>query len=171
VVNDFLETIGHLYKSQPQILDLDRIVAELAAGGSKSMGASLTLSFAAKRAAVISGFEQKVTSPLGVREYDLVADGFSYEFKYWRGFGGRSASAAADEFAKDIALHVSDNFGYLRWVVARDALSALPAIESMMRGVLSRAKVRAELAKLGISAAEAGRRLDAALKGNLITLF
>jgi hypothetical protein len=68
VVNDFLETIGHLYKSQPQILDLDRIVAELAAGGSKSMGAALTLSFAAKRAAVISGFEQKVTSPLGVRE-------------------------------------------------------------------------------------------------------
>ena len=66
---------------------------------------------------------------------------------------------------------MSDNFGYLRWVVARDALSALPAIESMMRGVLSRANVRAELAKLGISAAEAGRRLDAALKGNLITLF
>ena len=171
VVNDFLETIGHLYKSQPQILGLDRIVAELAAGGSKSMGASLTLSFAAKRAAVISGFEQEVTSPLGAREYDLVADGFSYEFKYWRGFGGRPASSAAAEFAKDVTLHVSDNFGYLRWVVARDALSALPAIESMMRGVLSRAAVRAELAKLGISAAEAGRRLDAALKGSLITFF
>jgi hypothetical protein len=70
-----------------------------------------------------------------------------------------------------VVLHVSSGFNGLRWVVSRDALSALPAIESMMRGVLTRREVRAELAKLGISVAEANKRLAAALKGDLIQIF
>jgi hypothetical protein len=53
-------------------------------------------------------------------------------------------------------------------VIAKDALSSLPAIESMMRGVLTPRAVRAELAKLGISVAEAQSRLQAALKRSLI---
>jgi hypothetical protein len=171
VVYDFLETIGHLHKTQPGAGNLDRIVAELAAGGSKTMGASLTLSFAAKRVNVISGFEQPVSTSLGGRVYDLLADNKMFEFKYWRGFGGKSARAAASEFARDVVLHVSSSFNGLRWVVSRDALSALPAIESMMRGVLTRREVRAELTKLGISVAEANKRLAAALKGDLIQIF
>ncbi|HET9646608.1 MAG TPA: hypothetical protein VFP34_00045, partial [Microlunatus sp.] len=171
VVNDFLETIGELHKTQPGLVGLDRMVAELAAGGAKSMGASLTLQFAARRAAVVSAFEHKVITALGPREYDLVADNLMFEFKFWRGFGGRPASQASTEFAKDVAFHAAESFNRLRWVIAKDALSSLPAVESMMRGVLTRRAVREELAKVGISVAEAQSRLQAALKGSLIQIF
>jgi hypothetical protein len=171
LVNDFLQTIGHLHNTQPNLAGLYRMVAELAAGGAKSMGASLTLQFAAKRAGVISAFEGEASTALGTRYYDLVADNLMFEFKFWRGFGGRPASQASAEFAKDVVLHASESFNRLRWVIAKDALSSLPAIESMMRGVLTRRAVRAELAKLGISVAEAQSRLQAALKGSLIQVF
>jgi hypothetical protein len=56
-------------------------------------------------------------------------------------------------------------------VISKDAQGYIPAIESMMRGVLSRREVRAELAKLGITAAQARDRLTAAIKAGLIEVF
>jgi hypothetical protein len=171
VVNDFLKTIGQLDKAYGSSINLDRIVAELAAGGPKAMGATLTLSYAARRVSSVQGFE-RVFEAYGVkRVYDLAADNRFYEFKYWRGFGGQPAAQAANEFARDVILNAYDNFGRLRWVVAKDATGAVPAIESMMRGVLSRPDVRRALAAQGISVAEAASRLDAALQGDLITFF
>ena len=68
-------------------------------------------------------------------------------------------------------LHARENFGRLRWVVAKNATGTVPAIESMMRGVLSRPSVRKALELQGISVAEATKRLQAALKANLITFY
>ena len=171
VVNDFLKSVGQIDKVHGGRVNVDRIVAELAAGGAKSMGASLTLSFAARRAGSIEEFEHVVTDYGVRRQYDLAADGLLYEFKYWRGFGGHSARQAADEFARDVILHARENFGRLRWVVAKNATGTVPAIESMMRGVLSRPSVRKALELQGISVAEATKRLQAALKANLITFY
>src|SRR5262249_6567381 len=151
--------------------NLDRVVAELAAGGTKAMGASLTLTFAARRISSLEGFEKAVDGYGVTRVYDLAADGRLYEFKYWRGFGGAPAPAPAAECARDVLLHAQQNFGRLRWVIARDATGSLPAIESMMRGVLSRADVRRALAAQGISVADATARLTDALDGGLITFF
>ena len=171
VVNDFLKSVGQIDKVHGGRVNVDRIVAELAAGGAKSMGASLTLSFAARRAGSIEEFEHVVTDYGVRRQYDLAADGLLYEFKYWRGFGGQSARQAADEFARDVILHARENFGRLRWVVAKNATGTVPAIESMMRGVLSRPSVRKALELQGISVAEATKRLQAALKADLITFY
>ncbi len=171
VVNDFLKSVGQIDKTHGGRVNVDRIVAELAAGGPKAMGASLTVSYAARRAGSIEGFEHVVTDYGVRRQYDLAADGLLYEFKYWRGFGGHSARQAADEFARDVILHAREGFGRLRWVVAKNATGTVPAIESMMRGVLSRRGVREALALQGISVAEATKRLQAALKADLITFF
>ncbi|MCI0394339.1 MAG: S8 family peptidase [Chloroflexi bacterium] len=146
---------------------LDRIIAELAAGADKMKGATLTLTYAIHRhGGRITGFEVGQTRALAksthTRQYDLVADGLSYEFKYWTGFGGEPAARAADEFAHDVIMHVDSNFANLRWVIYKAAESHRPAIESMMRGVLVRREVQDALAELGIPAAEALRRLEAA---------
>ena len=140
VVNDFLKTVGQLDKAHGGSVNLDRIVAELAAGGPNAMGASLTVTYAARRVSSVEGFEKAVDGYGVKRVYDLAADGRLYEFKYWRGFGGHPASQAANEFARDVILHAHDNFGRLRWVIAKNATGTVPAIESMMRGVLSRAR-------------------------------
>ena len=56
-------------------------------------------------------------------------------------------------------------------MVAKNATGTVPAIESMMRGVLSRPSVRKALELQGISVAEATKRLQAALKADLITFY
>ncbi|GEM_PF-4642501 len=154
-------------------IHLERLISGLAAGESTTMGASLTLNYVTVRnVGAITAFEHPVSVAGRSRVYDLYAGGISYEFKYWLGFGGAPAEAAADEFARDVVLHAETSFSQLRWVISRDALSSQPAIESMMRGVLSRPWVRTALQSKGITAEEALARLERALReGHLLEFF
>ena len=68
-------------------------------------------------------------------------------------------------------IHAQSNFANLRWVISRDAISAMPAIESMMRGVLSRRTVRQALESQGLVIADVQASLDRALAGHLIEFF
>jgi hypothetical protein len=153
-------------------INLGRLVSELAAGAEKSMGASLTLNYiTARELGAVTGLEHEVANFGVKRVYDLAAGGISYEFKFWLGFGGRPAAAAADEFARDVVLHAATGFSQLQWVISKNAGTTLPAIESMMRGVLARPWVQAALQKQGISLREARARLDAALQKGLVEFF
>jgi hypothetical protein len=91
VVNDSIETIGHLHKTQPNLAGLDRIVAS-SPPGAPSRWAPPSRCSSARRAGVITAFEGEASTALGTRYYDLVADNLMFEFKFWRGFGGRPAS-------------------------------------------------------------------------------
>ena len=173
-IADIFEAIDQVGRISPSAKGLDRMIGELAAGGEKTMGASLTLNYAISRyGGRIIGFEYSVKGyGIAQRDYDLFANGYYYEFKYWLGFGGRPAAAAADEFARDVIYHMADNFRHLRWVISKDAISSVPAIESMMRGVLARKWVQDILLKeYGISYQEAYQRLDNAIRAGMIEFF
>jgi hypothetical protein len=170
-----LRAIGAADRAYGAGIRLERLIGELAGGAEKSMGASLTLSFITRRAVgKITAFEHSVAVPgFGQRVYDLTADSIDYEFKFWLGFGGRPAEQASSEFARDVVLHAGTGFRNLRWVISRDAIRHLPAIESMMRGVISRPSVRAALHAQGITAEQALQRLEGTLaeSDRLIVLF
>jgi regulator of protease activity HflC (stomatin/prohibitin superfamily) len=68
-------------------------------------------------------------------------------------------------------LHAADGFSRLRWVISKDAVGNLPAIESVMRGVLSRREVREVLKAQGLILADVRAALDAALQGRLLEFF
>jgi len=173
VARDFFSTIGQVYKESGTGVGLERMIAELGAGAEKTMGASLTMSFAIRRlGGKIAGFEVSVAREGVERVYDLVApNGLHYEFKFWTTFGGTPAAAAADEFARDVILHAATNFKQLKWVISQDAAGHLPAIESMMRGVLSRPKVREALVRQGLTADGVLAELEGALAKGLIEFF
>ncbi len=167
-----LVTLGDAERIYGRNINLAPVIADLAAGGEKAMGTTFTLTFVThRRFAAIAGFEYEVTVGSRRRVYDLVADGLFFEFKNWQGFAGRPAAQAADEFARDVILHVADGFARLRWVISRDAIGSYPAIQSMMRGVLSRREVRIALRQQKISVPEATARLNRALADKLILLF
>lgn len=131
------------------------------------MGASFTLTYVMQRhGGRVGGFEVPQSRVLGqatpTRHYDLFAGGIYYEFKHWSGFGGEAADKAADEFARDVLLHVDTHFSQLRWVIHKQAEPHRLAIESMLRGVMVRPEVQKGLAELGITSAEALRHLEAA---------
>jgi hypothetical protein len=68
-------------------------------------------------------------------------------------------------------LYAADGFSRLRWVISKDAVGNLPAIESMMRRVLSRREVREVLKAQGLVLADVRAVLDAALQGRLLEFF
>jgi hypothetical protein len=151
VARDIFAALGMVHRQSGAAVQLERMVGELAAGSTKTMGASLTLTYAVRRlGGQVASFELAVTRNGVQRVYDLVTRGTHYEFKYWTTFGGRPARAAADEFARDVILHAGTNFRNLRWVISRDAAGHLPAIQSMMRGVLARPRVRQALEAQGL---------------------
>jgi Domain of unknown function (DUF4157) len=166
------ESIGRIERIYGKNLNLESLISELAAGSEKTMGASLTLNYVTARSVgAISAFEHAIQVGARSRVYDLFAGGIYYEFKYWLQFSGRPAVAAADEFARDLIIHIDTSFSKLRWVINKDASSALPAIESMMRGVISRPEVQAILRSKGITFNEATRRIDQALNRGMIEFF
>ena len=173
VARDFFSTIGQVYKESGTGVGLERMIAELGAGAEKTMGASLTMSFAIRRlGGKMAGFEVSVAREGVERVYDLVAPGgLHYEFKFWTTFGGTPAAAAADEFARDVILHGATNFKQLKWVISQDAAGHLPAIESMMRGVLARPKVREALLRQGLTVDGVLAELEGALAKGLIEFF
>lgn len=48
-------------------------------------------------------------------------------------------------------LHAGSGLRNLSWVISKDAAAILPAIKSMIRGVLTRPSVRAALRRMGIT--------------------
>jgi hypothetical protein len=172
-VESFVAAVGNVERTYgTNVTNLNRLVSELAAGETKTMGASLTLTYITRRnVGAMTGFEIAATAGNRSRVYDLVAGGMNYEFKLWTGFGGRPAASAADEFARDVMIHAQTNFRELRWVIANDAMGSMPAIESMMRGVLSRREVREVLRQQGITADVALQRLENALQNGLVEFF
>jgi hypothetical protein len=174
VALDVFESLAVVQRRYGAVPGFDRLVAGLAAGGNTTRGSLFILHVTSRRnIGTITGFEvaQEVAGLARNRVYDVVTNRISWEFKYWLGFGGRPATAAADEFARDVVLHAASGFRNLRWAISREAATQLPAIESMMRGVLSRKEVRLALRGQRISAAEAMRRLEAALQEGLIMTF
>lgn len=171
-VIDVFEALGGLQRLQKPgtVLNIERLAAELAAGGSKTMGASLILHFAVKRIKGIEMFEKAVSVGSRERVYDMFADGLYWEFKYWRNVGGPSALAATDEFARDLVYHIGD-MSRLRWVISRDVATQRLLIEHMMRGVVARPWVQQALKAKGVTTDEALRRLDTALRGGLLDFF
>ncbi len=166
------KSIGDIERLTPAAKGLDRMVGELAAGAEKTMGASLTLTYAVRQlGGKIAGFEETVAKLGYRRDYDLAANGIFYEFKYWLGFGGRPAAAAADEFARDVIIHAKDGFTNLRWVVSSESAANRTAIESMMRGVVARPYVQAALRAQGLTWREALKRLEAAQKNGLLSFY
>ncbi|CAB5150628.1 hypothetical protein D3OALGA1CA_4398 [Olavius algarvensis associated proteobacterium Delta 3] len=153
-------------------INFGRLIGELGAGGEKAMGSSFVLEFIVKRnLGTITSFEHSVKVGKGTRVYDILANGISYEFKFWLGFGGKPARSAANQFAKGVILHAGTHFKNLRWVIAHQSQTNLIAIESMMRGVLARPWVRTALKRQGISPKEALKRLEIALDSGLIQFF
>jgi len=157
--------------------NLGHFISEISAGGNKSMGASLTLRYVTKRnLSKIIAFEYKVPLPeelLGYlnRQYDLVTDTFQYEFKYWKHFGGESSKSAVMEFARDVVLHIDDNFVRLRWVISNDVKNYRYAIEQMMLDTVKNNQVQQALIKKGISIEEAQNRIQNALSKGLLEFF
>lgn len=157
------QSLQRLEAIYPGVRNLSPLIADLAAGAEKTMGASLVLDFVTRRAVgTIQAFEEQVSIAGRLRKYDLVADGVEYEFKYWLGFGRNPVAAAMDEFARDVIRHCGSNFENLRWILSSNAMEWAPAIRSMMTGVLSRPSVLAALKAQGISFPEAVRRLNEA---------
>jgi hypothetical protein len=174
VALDVFESLAVVQRRYGAVPGFDRLVAGLATGGNTTRGSLFVLHVTSRRnIGSITGFEVAQTvEGLGRRRvYDVVTGRISWEFKYWLGFGGNPAKAAADEFARDVVLHAASGFRNLRWAISRDAATQVLAIQSMMRGVLARREVREALRRQGISATEALRRLEAALQQDLILTF
>ena len=75
------------------------------------------------------------------------------------------------EFARDVILQAGTNFQHLRWVISRDAAGHLPAIQSMMRGVLARPQVRQALEAQGLVVDDVLATLRRELDRGLIEFF
>jgi hypothetical protein len=128
---------------------MDALIADLAAGAEKAMGASLVLDFSVKRlrAGQITEFEHWVQDVAGKvrRRYDILAGATRYEVKYWTHFGGDALDAALDEFLRDVQFNAVSGFKNLRWIISGEMRPYRGAIaESFLETLVAR---RADIEK------------------------
>lgn len=101
---------------------IDALIADLAAGAEKAMGASLVLDFCVKhlKAGQVTEFEHWVRNAADTvrRRYDILAGATRYEVKYWTHFGGDALDAALGEFVRDVQFNAATDFKNLRWIIS-----------------------------------------------------
>lgn len=157
------EEIGKIDAAGPPN-GLSSLIADLAGGPDKAMGASLTLHYAVQQLdpKKIEAFEEVFKAyDRAVRKYDMVAGGKYFEFKYWLGYGGKKVAAAADEFRRDILIHAKNGFQDLRWVFSKEVANYRDVIAGMMYDTLKANKQAVK--ELGLDFMTVARQLETAI--------